>query len=109
MIKKRLLVIQYDLNSSLFDYLKNFPEYIVDKVCSYEELKKTALNYDVCTININEDEERDFAVYYILQKNKSQKILQVFEESVHCFFNCKCHIEDIKIKKLFVIFPKVKR
>lgn len=94
MEKKKLLVINDNPSCDLYEYLRDFPEYIVTKVSSYNELTQLNFDFDICTIDISEDAERDFTVFYILQMNQSQKVLQLYRKSIHCFFDCKCKMEE---------------
>lgn len=90
---KKILIVEDNKSNTLKDYFNGFNKYKTTKTSTLEDLKKIKkFNFDFCIINIKDNEERDFCIYHILQKNNQQKIIQLFPKSPHCFFEKNCEM-----------------
>lgn len=102
-LKKKILVIAYDKEITSYDYLSNFDYYDITFAEDYEDFKELFKreNYNICLVNINNHEERNFIIFYILHLKENQKILQVYENKANCFFYEACKMcEKFNIKSL---------
>lgn len=102
-LKKNILVIAYDKEISSYDYFNKFDYYEITFAEDYEDFKELfkKQSFDICLVNIDNHEERNFIIFYILHLKENQKILQVYENNANCFFYEACKMcEKYNIKSL---------
>jgi len=102
-MNKRVLLIDYksNLNSRLSDEFYQ-PIVTITKVSTYDECLERfeCQSYDLCLVNIEDQNERDFVIYYLSNKY-NQKIAYFCNDKERCFFNNNCNLcKNFNIKSI---------
>lgn len=99
-----ILVIDYrSKEKELFDSVSSYGhDFTLSR--DYDEFLKhyDEGDYDICLVNIDNEEELKFVLHYMVHQNSQQKILFLYRnEEERCFFEYDCKLcREYQIKSL---------
>lgn len=103
MVVKKVLLIDYGKDDSLYKYLDSLDCYNLTRARNYNDFKNNFENkiYDLCFIDIDDINEYKFILHFIIHSKENQRVLQIYKDDISCLFEKQCNIcEKYNVKTI---------